>query len=116
LAEVNLAERVTHRPGELSGGEQQRVALARALVLSPKLILADEPTGNLDSATSHAMHDLFFDIARKHGTTVVVVTHNTAFADAMPRVVTMRDGKIDTDQRRELAARPQTTATLAVKV
>ncbi len=80
LAEVGLTERVTHRPGELSGGEQQRVALARALVLSPKLLLADEPTGNLDTATSSAMHDLFFDINKKHGTTIVVVTHNLGVA------------------------------------
>jgi lipoprotein-releasing system ATP-binding protein len=100
LAEVGLSARVTHRPGELSGGEQQRVALARALVLSPKLLLADEPTGNLDSATSHAIHDLFFEINRKHGTTIVVVTHNQGFAESMPRVITMRDGKIDTDERR----------------
>ncbi len=103
LAEVGLTDRVTHRPGELSGGEQQRVALSRALVLSPKLILADEPTGNLDSATSEAMHELFFEINRKHGTTIVVVTHNNGFAQAMPRVVTMRDGKIHTDHRRERA-------------
>lgn len=100
LTEVGLGPRATHRPGELSGGEQQRVALARALVLSPKLLLADEPTGNLDSATSTAMHDLFFEINKKHGTTIVVVTHNLAFAEAMPRIVTMRDGKIDTDDRR----------------
>jgi lipoprotein-releasing system ATP-binding protein len=100
LTEVGLTERVTHRPGELSGGEQQRVALARALVLAPKLILADEPTGNLDSATSIAMHDLFFEISKKHGTTIVVVTHNLGFADAMPRVVTMRDGIIDSDKWR----------------
>jgi lipoprotein-releasing system ATP-binding protein len=99
LTEVGLAERVTHRPGELSGGEQQRVALARALVLSPKLLLADEPTGNLDTATSGAMHDLFFQINRKHGTTIVVVTHNLVFAESMPRVVTMRDGSVETDMR-----------------
>jgi lipoprotein-releasing system ATP-binding protein len=105
LGEVGLAERVTHRPGELSGGEQQRVALARALVLSPKLILADEPTGNLDSATSEAIHSLFFQINKKHGTTIVVVTHNTGFASAMPRVVTMRDGRVESDERRDLASR-----------
>jgi lipoprotein-releasing system ATP-binding protein len=105
LAEVGLKERVTHRPGELSGGEQQRVALARALVLSPKLILADEPTGNLDSNTSGAIHDLFFEVNEKHGTTIVVVTHNLGFAQSMPRVVTMRDGQIETDQRGELATR-----------
>ncbi len=101
LGEVGLAERITHRPGELSGGEQQRVALARALVLSPKLILADEPTGNLDSTTSEAMHELFFQVNKKHGTTIVVVTHNQGFAKAMPRVVTMRDGKVESDHRRE---------------
>jgi lipoprotein-releasing system ATP-binding protein len=100
LNEVGLTERVTHRPGELSGGEQQRVALARALVLSPKLLLADEPTGNLDTGTSSAMHNLFFEINRKHGTTIVVVTHNQAFAESMPRMVTMLDGKIDRDEKR----------------
>jgi lipoprotein-releasing system ATP-binding protein len=104
LSEVGLAQRATHRPGELSGGEQQRVALARALVLSPKLILADEPTGNLDSATSEAMHALFFDINKRHGTTIVVVTHNTAFAASMPRIVTMRDGRVDTDERRQVGS------------
>ena len=97
LEEVGLSHRVSHRPGELSGGEQQRVAVARALVLDPKLLLADEPTGNLDSATSDAIHDLFFQINRQHGTTIVVVTHNSAFAESMPRVVRMRDGKVETD-------------------
>jgi lipoprotein-releasing system ATP-binding protein len=100
LEEVGLAHRVTHRPGELSGGEQQRVALARALVLSPKLLLADEPTGNLDSATSIAMHDLFFAVNKKHGTTIVVVTHNPTFAASMPRMVTVVDGKVEKDEWR----------------
>ncbi len=97
LEEVGLSSRVTHRPGELSGGEQQRVAVARALTLDPKLLLADEPTGNLDSATSEAIHELFFEINKQHGTTIVVVTHNLAFAESMPRVVRMRDGKVETD-------------------
>jgi len=97
LEEVGLSQRVSHRPGELSGGEQQRVAVARALVLDPKLLLADEPTGNLDSSTSDAIHDLFFQINKQHGTTIVVVTHNSAFAESMPRVVRMRDGKVETD-------------------
>ncbi|WP_437679379.1 ABC transporter ATP-binding protein [Sorangium sp. So ce131] len=101
LAEVGLAARTTHRPGELSGGEQQRVALARALVLSPKLILADEPTGNLDTTTSGSIHELFFEVNRRHGTTIIVVTHNLGFAESMPRVVTMRDGRIESDRRKE---------------
>jgi lipoprotein-releasing system ATP-binding protein len=100
LGEVGLADRLTHRPGELSGGEQQRVALARALVLSPKLLLADEPTGNLDTATSQAMHELFFEINRTRGTTIVVVTHNATFAERMPRVVHLSDGKVEKDIRR----------------
>lgn len=99
LEEVGLAHRGTHRPGELSGGEQQRVAIARALLLDPKLVLADEPTGNLDTATSDAVHDLFFQINKDHGTTIVVVTHNPAFAQRMPRVVHMLDGKVVRDER-----------------
>lgn len=98
LSEMGLADRISHRPGELSGGEQQRVALARALVLKPRLILADEPTGNLDTQTSDAIHELFFDVNKQHGTTIVVVTHNIAFASSMPRVVTMLDGRIANDQ------------------
>ncbi|MBI2394061.1 MAG: ABC transporter ATP-binding protein [Deltaproteobacteria bacterium] len=100
LEEVGLAHRLSHRPGELSGGEQQRVALARALLMSPKLLLADEPTGNLDSGTSKSIHDLFFDINRRHGTTVVIVTHNPELAQSMPRVVTLKDGKLHSDERR----------------
>ncbi len=100
LEEVGLKDRAHHRPGELSGGEQQRVALARALVLEPKLILADEPTGNLDSATSKQIHDLFFDINKQRGTTLVIVTHNMALADSMPRKVTLKDGRVEKDERR----------------
>jgi len=100
LEEVGLAQRATHRPGELSGGEQQRVAVARALALDPKLVLADEPTGNLDTATSDSIHDLFFQINRDHGTTIVVVTHNPAFAERMPRVVGLRDGRVESDEAR----------------
>jgi lipoprotein-releasing system ATP-binding protein len=101
LTEVGLAERLTHRPGELSGGEQQRVAVARALALEPRLLLADEPTGNLDTATSEAIHELFFAINRDHGTTIVVVTHNPRFAEQMPRVVHMQDGRIGQDERKQ---------------
>jgi lipoprotein-releasing system ATP-binding protein len=103
LEEVGLGPRGTHRPGELSGGEQQRVAVARALALDPKLVLADEPTGNLDTTTSDAIHDLFFQVNREHGTTIIVVTHNPAFAERMPRVVSMRDGKVEADETRSVA-------------
>jgi lipoprotein-releasing system ATP-binding protein len=104
LEEVGLKERVLHRPGELSGGEQQRVALARALVLEPKLLLADEPTGNLDSRTSEQIHQLFFSVNEKRNTTIVIVTHNAALAGGMPRVVTLRDGKVERDERRKIEA------------
>jgi lipoprotein-releasing system ATP-binding protein len=99
LEEVGLKERALHRPGELSGGEQQRVALARALILEPKLILADEPTGNLDSKTSQQIHELFFRINEQRGTTIIVVTHNMSLAQSMPRVVTLKDGRVEKDER-----------------
>lgn len=97
LEEVGLSERATHRPGELSGGEQQRVAVARALALEPRMVLADEPTGNLDSHTSDSIHELFFEINRRHNTTIVVVTHNPSFANSMPRIVHLLDGRVDRD-------------------
>lgn len=99
LDEVGLSHRTSHRPGELSGGEQQRVALARALVMDPKLVLADEPTGNLDSKTSEAIHRLFIDLNQRRGTTFLVVTHSLDLANRMARTVSMRDGRIDTDVR-----------------
>jgi lipoprotein-releasing system ATP-binding protein len=105
LAEVGLEHRITHRPGELSGGEQQRVALARSLVQRPQLLLADEPTGNLDSTTSRAIHQLFFEINQKFGTTVVIVTHNIEFAQAMPRVITLKDGQLHSDVKQVVAER-----------
>ncbi|WP_394829942.1 ABC transporter ATP-binding protein [Pendulispora albinea] len=100
LEEVGLKDRALHRPGELSGGEQQRVALARALVLEPKLLLADEPSGNLDSSTSQQIHELFFAINKQRGTTIVVVTHNLALAASMPRVITLKDGRVERDDRK----------------
>jgi len=118
LEEVGLSHRASHRPGELSGGEQQRVAVARALALDPKLVLADEPTGNLDSATSDAIHDLFFQINREHGTTIIVVTHNPAFAESMPRVVRMLDGRVEIDDvgraQRPSPAQPMASTGVAV--
>jgi lipoprotein-releasing system ATP-binding protein len=117
LEEVGLTSRASHRPGELSGGEQQRVAVARALALDPKLVLADEPTGNLDSATSDAIHELFFQINQQHGTTIVVVTHNPAFAERMPRVVRMRDGRVEFDDvGRDHGTNPATPASPAAPV
>ena len=100
LDEVGLSHRLSHRPGELSGGEQQRVAFARALVMEPKLVMADEPTGNLDSKTSEAIHKLFFDLNESRGTTFLIVTHSRDLADRMPRKVSMRDGRIESDWRR----------------
>jgi lipoprotein-releasing system ATP-binding protein len=94
LTSVGLAERMSHRPGELSGGEQQRVALARSLVMRPKLLLADEPTGNLDSKTGSAIHDLFFELNRRYRTTMLIVTHNPELAGRMPRTIRMVDGQL----------------------
>jgi lipoprotein-releasing system ATP-binding protein len=92
LGRVGLGHRLTHRPGELSGGEQQRVALARAMVLEPSLLLADEPTGNLDRSTGEAIHKLFLDLNRERGSTLLVVTHNPDLAVLMPRRLRMIDG------------------------
>ena len=92
LARVGLGHRLTHRPSELSGGEQQRVALARAMVLEPSLLLADEPTGNLDRATGEQIHNLFLDLNRERGSTLLVVTHNPELARLMPRRLRMIDG------------------------
>jgi len=111
LSEVGLSERLTHRPGELSGGEQQRVALARALLMEPKLVLADEPTGNLDSQTSDSVQSLIFDLNRRHGITFLIVTHSRDFAAMMPRQVSMKDGRIDSDERRAQPLENQGKAT-----
>ena len=92
LTDVGLAHRLTHKPGELSGGEQQRVALARALVLDPPLLLADEVTGNLDEATGEEIHELLFKLNRQRGVTLIVVTHNRSLADRMPRRLLLEDG------------------------
>jgi len=96
LEKVNLSDRVTHRPNELSGGQRQRVAVARALVNNPSIILADEPTGNLDSATSVEIMALFQEI-HKNGNTVIVVTHEDEIAKYAHRIVRLKDGEIESD-------------------
>lgn len=96
LGRVGLSHRLDHRPVELSGGEQQRVALARALVLGPRLLLADEPTGNLDDQTSEGIHQLLFDLNRSLGMTTVIVTHNAKLAALLGRTLYLRSGQIST--------------------
>lgn len=94
LAELGLGERLHHLPGQLSGGEQQRVAIARALINHPRLILADEPTGNLDSKMGEAILNLLHKLNRELGLTIILVTHDTAIAAQTDRVVPLQDGKI----------------------
>jgi putative ABC transport system ATP-binding protein len=93
LAEVGLAERADHLPAHMSGGEQQRVAIARALSVDPRVVLADEPTGNLDSATGGEIIDLLAGLAAEHGSTVIVATHDAGLAARAPRRLAMRDGR-----------------------
>jgi len=100
LATVGLADRGHHLPAQLSGGEQQRVALARAFVAEPPILLADEPTGNLDSATGERVLALLADLRARAGTTMVLVTHDPGLAARADRVVTLRDGRVDSDRRR----------------
>jgi lipoprotein-releasing system ATP-binding protein len=94
LSYLNLTDRMDHKPSELSGGEQQRLAVARALINNPKVILADEPSGNLDSRSSEELHKLFFDLRDKFNQTFIIVTHNTELADMADRKLTIVDGKI----------------------
>ena len=96
LGEVGLGDRITHKPGELSGGEQQRVALARALILEPEILLADEPTGNLDTETGKKIEDTLLALNRTRGITLIVVTHNPSLADRMSQHIGLRDGRICT--------------------
>jgi lipoprotein-releasing system ATP-binding protein len=94
LDEMGLADRKRHRPGELSGGEQQRVAVARALLLEPEVVLADEPTGNLDTATGEELFDIFIDLNKRKGITFIIVTHNEFLSRRCHRVLKMVDGKL----------------------
>lgn len=94
LSYLNLHDRISHKPSELSGGEQQRIAVARALINNPKVILADEPSGNLDSKSSKELHKLFFDLREKFHQTFVIVTHNLELADMADRKLTIVDGRI----------------------
>ena len=94
LTDVGLSERLHHRPGELSGGEQQRVAVARALINKPRLVLADEPTGNLDKNNSETLYQLILELNSKYGLTFIIVTHNEMIAQRASRVIELEDGKV----------------------
>jgi putative ABC transport system ATP-binding protein len=98
LKDVDLVDRATHKPNELSGGQRQRVAIARALVNNPSIILADEPTGNLDSKTSHGIMDLF-SILHDRGNTIIMVTHEEDIAKFSKRIVRLKDGLISSDKK-----------------
>ncbi|MDZ7263638.1 MAG: ABC transporter ATP-binding protein [candidate division KSB1 bacterium] len=100
LTDVGLADRLKHRPNELSGGEQQRVAVARALINAPRLLLADEPSGNLDRHSATALHQLFWDLNRQHGQTLVIVTHNQELAVQADRVIELYDGRVRSNKLR----------------
>jgi putative ABC transport system ATP-binding protein len=99
LSAVGLSDRMGHYPVQLSGGEQQRVAVARAFACRPPILLADEPTGNLDSATGSQVVELLLSLHRDHGTTLVLVTHDVALAALMQRVLSLRDGRVESDTR-----------------
>ncbi|MCC6459972.1 MAG: ABC transporter ATP-binding protein [Saprospiraceae bacterium] len=114
LEAVGLGDRVTHRPNELSGGQRQRVAIARALVNNPAIILADEPTGNLDTKTSYEIMSLFEQI-HQSGNTVILVTHEQDIAQHAHRIVRLRDGLIETDQVNDQVIRMSSPGTVAAE-
>ena len=99
LKEMGLGERMEHKPGELSGGQQQRVGIARAFVGKPKVIFADEPTGNLDSATTEQVMKMLLEISQQNGITFVMVTHDPELARIAPRIITLKDGQVISDTR-----------------
>ncbi|MBQ6928953.1 MAG: ABC transporter ATP-binding protein [Oscillospiraceae bacterium] len=99
LEMVNMSERMNHQPNELSGGQKQRVAIARAMANNPAIILADEPTGALDSATSRTVMDIFHTLNKEHGKTIVLITHSPALAAECDRIITLVDGEITDDRK-----------------
>ena len=105
LERVGLGPRLTHRPGQLSGGEQQRVAVARAVMQRPRLLLADEPTGNLDPATGESVHQLLLELNREHGAALVVATHNDRLAAALGRTVRLLEGRLQDEPSAPIARR-----------
>lgn len=116
LASVGLADRIHHYPSQMSGGEQQRVALARAAAPRPQILLADEPTGNLDGANGQAIMEMLFGQRDRHGSTLILVTHAPELAERCDRVITLRDGQIESDQLAQTApsASPPTTSEPAI--
>ena len=98
LSELGLAERMTHKPNELSGGEKQRVAVARAMMMSPDVILADEPSGSLDEANKRELHKLLLDLRERYNQTIIIVTHDKELASISDRIVTIKDGQISTTE------------------
>lgn len=99
LSMVNMSDRINHQPNELSGGQKQRVAIARAMANNPAIILADEPTGALDSTTSRTVMDIFHSLHKEHGKTIVLITHSPALAKECDRVITLLDGQITSDSK-----------------
>ena len=98
LADVGLAQRATHKPSQLSGGEQQRVAVARALANNPLVVIADEPSGNLDTHTGEQLHELFFNLRTEHGMALVIATHNRDLAERADRILHMKEGQLRADE------------------
>ena len=92
---MGLSDRFNHKPSELSGGEQQRISVARALMNNPQVVLADEPSGNLDSKTAESLHELFFKLRELNQQTFIIVTHNNKLADLADKKITIKDGKMD---------------------
>jgi len=104
LESVQLGPRIQHLPDELSGGERQRVAIARALAANPPIILGDEPTGNLDSATGAEILSLIHDLNARLGATILIITHDPAIAESCPRTIHLKDARVVSDQRNSVAA------------